>query len=184
MPTDTQVRDLFLGSEEIYKKIPFSQLEAWKPLSKMTRSKMLIEFLPDAPSAYCSGGVDVVSVGMSASGSAKGKSGTSSSSASPKRSHPLTISNSTSAARPMPSLNEYNGSNIAPLSREEELSQALSESNSNSQSVSRSIARCEIIQDIPLGLRLINSIRLGGRGDRSTIALIGRGKMERRGEGT
>lgn len=176
MPTDTQVRDLFLGSEEITKKIASSQLEAWKPLSKMTRSKMLIEFLPDAPSAYCSGGVDVVAVGMSA----KGKNGTSSSSASPKRPHALTNSTSSSTSAPI------NGSSAAPLSREEEPSLPLSDTNphSQSQSVCRSIARCEIMQDIPLGLRLLNSIRLGGRGDRSTIALTGRGedRREERGE--
>ena len=37
-----------------------------------------------------------------------------------------------------------------------------------------SIPRCEVISDIPLGLRVLHSLRLGGR-DRNTISLVGRG---------
>jgi hypothetical protein len=102
--SDLQIRQLFLGSDSSSASSP--SLETWAPVCSVVRSKAVIEFLPDAPSAH-------------------------------------------SAAYPSYSTGgEGSGSKV----------------------------RFEIIKDAPLGLRLLNTIRLGGK-DTSCVELVGRGKL-------
>lgn len=159
MPTDQQIKELFLGDTEnkitSLSTLYSSPSDPWKPVSKMIRSKMIIEFLPDQPSAYCAGGSDVVLVGsrrrdMSSSSSARATAATT-------PTHSASSSSSSSSVA---------GADTLP---------STSTSTSMCSLSSNIIPRREILRNIPLGLQLLNSIKLGGKGFGGSIALVGRG---------
>ena len=102
--SDLQIRQLFLGSDGSSASSP--SMETWTPVCSVVRSKAVIEFFPDAPSA------------RSAAFSSYSSEG------------------------------EGEGSTV----------------------------RFDIIKDAPLGLRLLNTIRMGGK-DTGCVELVGRGKQ-------
>lgn len=115
MPTDLQIRSLFLGDTSV--STSSSTLnDSWRVIStKVIKSKMQIEFLPDSPSAYSNGGSDILNVGK-----------------------------------------QQNGNKLF--------------------SSPQSIPRWEIIRNVPLGKCLLNSMRLGSSGERSSVRLRGIGR--------
>ena len=184
MPTDQQIKELFLGDTEnkitSLSTLYSSPSDPWKPVSKMIRSKMIIEFLPDLPSAYCAGGSDVVLVG-----SRRRDMSSSSSSSSARATAATTPTHSASSSSSSSSSVAGADSSIAKKSESESVAASTlpstytppstSTSTNMCSSSSNIIPRREILRNIPLGLQLLNSIKLGGKGFGGSIALVGRG---------
>ena len=122
--SDLQVRELFLGQDSSGTSAASPSLNAWTPLCSTVRSKMVIDFPPDVPSAFSSGSRSV------------------------------------------------EGSPAA----EEQAESATAHSPHSNEGAA---GRLDIIEDAPLGLRLLKSIRTGGKRDTSCIELVGRGRPKR-----
>ena len=176
VPEDSQIRQLFLGTDKD-KAADSTTLDSWKYSSKLVRCKMIIEFFPDTPSAYCNGGVDVIAVGNKSSENGRNGNGRDRGRLSVKEVKDaidilqlVDRESDTATATATTSKIDKNDLSTSvsatPLSR-----LPLSEG----QGLSLSIPRCEVISDIPIGIRLLNSIRLGGR-ERNAISLVGRGE--------
>lgn len=183
MPTDLQIKELFLGDSEnkitSLSTLYSSPSEPWKPVSKMIRSKMIIEFLPDLPSAYCAGGTDVVLVGSRRRDMSSSSSSARATAATTPTHSAASSSSSSSVAGADSSVAKKSESESAAASTLPSTYTPPSTSTSTSTNIcslsSNIIPRREILRNIPLGLQLLNSIKLGGKGFGGSIALVGRG---------
>jgi hypothetical protein len=126
MPTDDQLRSLFVGPPDSVGYMSEEEREQWRnwqSTSKTSRSSMQIEFFSDEPTAYGGGGADCVPLPL-----------------------PAPSQSSRSSAKEQSNVIDY-----------------------------IEATRFEIIRDVPLGLRILNSIRLGSQSERC-LRLIGRGE--------
>jgi len=176
LPSDQQLRDAFLGKQ------PAAGGSDWRSSSKAIKSKSKIVFHPDPPSAYGGGGEEVFGA----------KQGVPSSSSSTP----------TASSLPSSKYIEESKGEIAVVDKEEAEKRFgaddeeewekmwTKEDAKGGQSAKKEIAstatskeeqdllrvsRYEIIRDIPLGLRLVNTLRINGYGDRH-LRLVGKGE--------
>lgn len=188
MPTDLQIKELFLGSGESRvtsrSTLYPSPNEPWKPVSKMIRSKMTIEFLLDLPSAYCAGGEDVVLVGSKRRGMMNNSSAKVTATTTPTASTPTSTTGTCTVLCTTPSkISDSDSPRVMSAGQIDRLTASTPPPTSTRPSTTTSTPTCssssniiprrEILKNIPLGLQLLNSIKLGGRG--GSIALVGRG---------
>jgi len=118
----------------------------WRVTSAVAKAKLVIEFEPDAPSPYAAGGSDCVRVAATAAAAA------------------TTAADSVGNGR----------ADADTAAGGDPLGVGSAETNHSKQLVL--VPRDELIADLPLGLRLLNSIRMGAVGaDRSMLRLKGRG---------
>ena len=123
----------------------------WRVTSAVAKAKLVIEFEPDAPSPYAAGGSDCVRVAATAAAAAAAAAAT-------------TAADSGGNGR----------ADADTAAGGDPLGAGSAETNHSKQLVL--VPRDELIADLPLGLRLLNSIRMGAVGaDRSMLRLKGRG---------
>jgi hypothetical protein len=121
----------------------------------VAKAKLVIEFEPDAPSAYAAGGSDCVRVAATAAPAAAAAAAA------------TTAADSVGNGR-------ADADTAAAAGGGDPLGAGSAETNHSKQLVL--VPRDELIADLPLGLRLLNSIRMGAVGaDRSMLRLKGRG---------